>query len=102
MQTTEPIKERFQKRLGSMQAPVVLAPAESVSEVALLKKHRLSGPEVVVEKAGRSQGDGDDFGVDECALVALLVPAGPEPIIDEAVHSNDRGVHGRSVREKVM
>ena len=50
MQSTEPIKERFQKRLGSMQAPVVLAPAEPGGQVALFEKHPLGSPEVAVEK----------------------------------------------------
>lgn len=102
MDTTEPIEERLQKRLNPVQAPVVLAPAETIGQVALLDEHRLSGPEVAVEKSGRRQGDGDNLCVDESALGAFLVPAGLEPIIHEAVHSNDCGVHGRSVWEKVM
>lgn len=102
MQSTEPIEEGFQKRPDSMQAPVVLAPAESVGEIALLKKHPLGSPDVAVEKPGSRQGNGDDLCVDERALGTLLVAPGSEPIIDEAVHSNDCGVHGRSVLEKGM
>jgi hypothetical protein len=102
VQSTKPIEERFQKRLNPVQAPVVLASAEPIGQVALLKEHRLSSPEVAVEKAGCSQGDGNDLGVDKCALGAFLMAPGSEPIIDQAVHSNDSGVHGRSVWEKVM
>jgi len=102
VELAKPIEEPFQKRLGPVQAPVVLAPTETIGQVALLKEHRLSGPEVAAEKAGSRQGDGDDLCVSEPALPALLVPAGPEPIVHEAVHSNDCGVHGRSVLEKLM
>jgi len=100
VQSPEPIEERFQKRLNPVQVPVVLA--EAVGQVALLKEHRLSGSEVAVEKPGYSQGNGDDLCVDECALCALLMAPSAEPIIHEAVHANDCGVHGRSVWEKVM
>jgi len=97
VQSTERIEEHFQKRLNPVQAPVVLAPTETIGQVALLKKHRLSGPEVAFEKAGSRQGDGDHLRVDEGALGAFLVVPGSEPIVDEAVHSNDCGVHGWSV-----
>ena len=79
MQSTEPIEERFQKRPESVQAPVVLAPAEAVGQVALLKEHRLSSPEVAVDKSCGSQGDGNDLGVDKCALGAFLMAPGSEP-----------------------
>jgi hypothetical protein len=102
MQSTEPIKERFQKRPDPVQAPVVLAPAEPGGQVTLFKKHPLGSPEVAAKKAGRRQGDGDNLRVGKLALGALLVAPGSEPIIHEAVHSNDCGVHGRSVWEKVM
>jgi len=89
VQPAKPIEERFQKRLNPVQAPVVLAPTETIGQVALLKKHRLSGPEVAFEKAGSRQGDGDHLCVDEGALGAFLVVPGSEPIVDEAVHFDD-------------
>lgn len=48
-----------------MQAPVVLAPAKPIGQVALLDEHRLSGSEVAAQKAGRRQDDGDNLCVDE-------------------------------------
>jgi len=85
-----------------MQTPVEVASAEPLAEVGGPGQQVRRGLEVASKEPGGCNSGRHDLGIQHAPLRALFVTTRPEPIIDEAVCSDNSGVHrSGAVRERV-
>jgi hypothetical protein len=91
--STEPLEKRFQKLSQPVKPPVEPARTEPASEVFLFFQQLGSQQKVSAEEAGSHNRGRHHLRVGNPALLAFLMAAGLEPIIDETVNGSDGGVH---------
>src|SRR6056297_3284500 len=89
----EPLEKRFQKLGHPVKPPVESTWTEPASEVFLLFQQLRSHQKVAAEEASGYNRGRHHFRVGNRPLLAFLMAAGLEPIIDEAVNGSDSGVH---------
>ena len=98
----KPVEERLKQPGDRMQPPVELATAQPLAEIRVRFQEVGCVLNVAAEEASGDNGDGHHLRIKGTPLRAIFVATAAEPIIDQAVCSDDSGVHGSGrLRERV-
>ena len=102
MHEAEPVEERLKHPGDRVQPPVELATAQPLTEIRARFQKVGCVLKVAAKEASGDNGGGHHLCIGDTPLRAFFVATAAEPIIDQAVCSDDSGVHGSGrLRERV-